>query len=118
MAAACGSDSSSSSSTAAAPTTVAAAPTTAATPATEGAASTTAAAPTDTAAGTTVDFSALKGSLVASGATFPKGFYDDAIATLAGIAPGLTVEYGGGGSGKGTRDLQAKSVGFGWPRAR
>ena len=38
-----------------------------------------AAAPT-TAAGSTVDFSKLSGSLVASGATFPKGFYDDAIA--------------------------------------
>src|SRR4029077_19299023 len=112
MAAACGSDSSSSSSTAAAPTTVAAAPTTAATPATEGAASTTAAAPTDTAAGTTVDFSALKGSLIASGAKFPKGFYDDAIATLAGIAPGLTIEYGGGGSGKGRSDLQEQVVDF------
>jgi len=111
VAAACGDDNNSSGSTGA-PTTVAAAPTTAATPATEGTASTTAAATTDTSAGTTVDFSALKGSLVASGATFPKGFYDDAIATLAGIAPGLTVEYGGGGSGKGRSDLQEQVVDF------
>jgi len=54
----------------------------------------------------------LKGSLVASGATFPKGFYDDAIATLADVAPGLTVEYGGGGSGKGRSDLQEQVVDF------
>jgi phosphate transport system substrate-binding protein len=59
-----------------------------------------------------VDFSALSGSLIASGATFPKGFYDDAIATLAGIAPDLTVEYGGGGSGKGRSDLQEMVVDF------
>ena len=50
--------------------------------------------------------------MVASGATFPKSFYDDAIATLAGIAPDLTVEYGGGGSGKGRSDLQANVVDF------
>ena len=52
---------------------------------------TTAAGPprrhTTTAAAATVDFSKLTGSIIGSGATFPKGFYDDAIATLAGIAP-------------------------------
>jgi phosphate transport system substrate-binding protein len=114
VAAACGSDSNSSSSTAAPTTAAAATPTTeaAATTTAGEAATTTAAAPTDTAASTDVDFSALKGSLVASGATFPKGFYDDAIATLAGIAPGLTIEYGGGGSGKGRSDLQEQVVDF------
>ena len=66
----------------------------------------------DTTAGSEVDFSALSGSLIASGATFPKGFYDDAIATLAGDAPDLTVEYGGGGSGKGRSDLQEQVVDF------
>ena len=59
-----------------------------------------------------VDFTKLSGSLVGSGATFPKGFYDDAIATLADIAPDLTVEYGGGGSGKGQTDLQSNVVDF------
>jgi phosphate transport system substrate-binding protein len=54
----------------------------------------------------------LSGSLVGSGATFPKSFYDDAIATLAGIAPNLKVEYGGGGSGKGQTDLQTNVVDF------
>jgi phosphate transport system substrate-binding protein len=62
--------------------------------------------------GETVDFAALQGDLVASGATFPKGFYDEAIATLADEAPDLTVEYGGGGSGKGRSDLQEQVVDF------
>ncbi|MCU1360519.1 MAG: phosphate transporter periplasmic phosphate-binding protein [Ilumatobacteraceae bacterium] len=59
-----------------------------------------------------MDFSTLQGDLVASGATFPQGFYDEAIATLADEAPDLTVEYGGGGSGKGRSDLQEQVVDF------
>jgi phosphate transport system substrate-binding protein len=113
VAAACGSDDKTDSTAApaasdAATTTEAAATTTEAAeaPATE------APAPADTTAGTDVDFSTLSGSLVGSGATFPKGFYDDAIATLDGIAPDLTVEYGGGGSGKGRSDLQEMVVDF------
>jgi phosphate transport system substrate-binding protein len=62
--------------------------------------------------GEMMDFAALQGELVASGATFPKGFYDEAIAELAGIAPDLVVEYGGGGSGKGRSDLQEMVVDF------
>lgn len=111
VAAACGSDKKSD--TTSAPTTVPAATTTeAAATTTEGAAPTTAEATPTTTASDAVDFSKLSGSLIASGATFPKGFYDDAIATLAGIAPDLTVEYGGGGSGKGRSDLQAGVVDF------
>jgi phosphate transport system substrate-binding protein len=112
VAAACGSDNNSSSATTAPGTAAAAATTAAGAVATAGETATTAAASTDTAASTTVDFSALKGHIVASGATFPKGFYDDAIATLAGVAPSLTVEYGGGGSGKGRSDLQEQVVDF------
>jgi phosphate transport system substrate-binding protein len=63
-------------------------------------------------AGDPMDFSTLQGELVASGATFPKGFYDESIAELAGIAPDLVVEYGGGGSGKGRSDLQEQVVDF------
>lgn len=59
-----------------------------------------------------LDYSKLSGSLVASGATFPKSFYDEAIANLATTAPDLTIEYGGGGSGKGRSDLQEKVVDF------
>ena len=116
VAAACGSDSkSATTSPATSPsTTVGSAATTPAANTTAAAATTTAAASADTTAPTasTVDFSKLSGKLVASGATFPKSFYDDAIATLSGIAPNLTVEYGGGGSGKGRSDLQAQVVDF------
>jgi phosphate transport system substrate-binding protein len=117
LAVACGSDSNSTAATttaaAAATTPSSAAPavttagTTAETPTTVAEAATTTAASTPT-----VDFSKLSGSLVGSGATFPKSFYDDAIATLAGIAPNLKVEYGGGGSGKGQTDLQTNVVDF------
>jgi phosphate transport system substrate-binding protein len=113
VAAACGSDSKSNGTTAA---TTGASATTAASAASETTAepaSTNAGEPATTAAAAgTVDFSKLSGKLVGSGATFPKGFYDDAIATLADIAPDLTVEYGGGGSGKGRSDLQANVVDF------
>ena len=113
LATACGSDKSSNSTSApvatdAATTTAAAAEST--TPA--AAATTTEGASASTTTANTVDFSKLTGSLVGSGATFPKSFYDDAIATLAGVAPDLTVEYGGGGSGKGRSDLQEMVVDF------
>ena len=114
LAAACGSDDNSSSATTAAAadstTSAAAAITTEA--AAEATTTTEAPASADTTASSDVDFSALSGSLVGSGATFPKGFYDEAIATLADVASGLTVEYGGGGSGKGRSDLQANVVDF------
>ncbi len=63
-------------------------------------------------AGAPSAFSDLSGELIGSGATFPKGFYDEAIAELADIAPDLVVEYGGGGSGKGRSDLQEELVDF------
>jgi phosphate transport system substrate-binding protein len=115
VAVACGSDSKSSSATT--PATAGEATTTAASAdvtTTAAEATTTAGESPTTAAeaAPTVDFTELSGSLVGSGATFPKSFYDDAIATLAGIAPDLTVEYGGGGSGKGQTDLQSNVVDF------
>jgi phosphate transport system substrate-binding protein len=61
---------------------------------------------------TEIDYGALSGSLVGSGATFPKGFYDEAIASFADVASGVTIEYGGGGSGKGRSDLQEQVVDF------
>ncbi|HEX3088257.1 MAG TPA: phosphate ABC transporter substrate-binding protein PstS [Ilumatobacteraceae bacterium] len=116
VAAACGSDDNSSSATTVAAAATTAAPaadaTTTSAAADDAATTTEAPATADTTASSNVDFSALSGSLVASGATFPKGFYDDAIATLADVAPGLTVEYGGGGSGKGRSDLQEQVVDF------
>jgi phosphate transport system substrate-binding protein len=56
------------------------------------------------------DYSALRGSLQGSGATFPKAFYDEARAELKAAAPELQVEYSGGGSGKGKTDLQNQVV--------
>lgn len=111
LAAACGSDDSTSDSTDAAATTEAAAAQT-----TEAADATTAPAAESTAPAevpsTDIDVAALQGELVASGATFPKAFYDEAIARLAEVAPDLVVEYGGGGSGKGRGDLQEQIVDF------
>ncbi len=116
IAAACGSDDDASDSTAAPAASDSATTTEAPAPADTAADATTteAPAPADTTPADSgdVDFAALSGSLVGSGATFPKGFYDDAIATIAGIAPDLTVEYGGGGSGKGRSDLQEMVVDF------
>lgn len=117
VAVACGSDSKSSSPTTPATAAAAAAATTQAatsetTVASTAPTATDAAATTAAVGAASVDFAKLSGSLVGSGATFPKSFYDDAIATLSGIAPSLTVEYGGGGSGKGQTDLQTNVVDF------
>ena len=121
VATACSSDSKTTS-TNAPTTTVAAAGTT-----TSSAATVTSAAAADTTAATTgssssevattnatstIDYKALMGSLVASGATFPKSFYEEAIANFTSVAPNLTIEYGGGGSGKGRSDLQEQVVDF------
>ena len=51
------------------------------------------------------DFSSLSGTINGSGATFPQAFYEAAIAGFAEEAPDVTVNYGGGGSGKGKQDL-------------
>lgn len=45
-------------------------------------------------------------TLNGSGATFPKAFYDAAIDGFGEVQPNVTVNYGGGGSGKGRTDLQ------------
>jgi phosphate transport system substrate-binding protein len=57
-----------------------------------------------------VDFSALSGTLPGSGATFPMAFYEEAISEFQSIGSGLTVTYGGGGSGKGKQDLADEIV--------
>lgn len=107
VAAACGDDSSGSGATTTAAATTAAPTTTAAatTAAPTTAAPTTAAATTTTTKAPTVDYKSLKGTLNGSGATFPKAFYDEAIAEFKKVAPGVTVNYGGGGSGKGRQDF-------------
>jgi len=51
-------------------------------------------------------------TLNGSGATFPKAFYDAAIDSFKKQQPPVTVNYGGGGSGKGRTDLQGGLVDF------
>ena len=53
------------------------------------------------------DYASLSGTLNGSGATFPKAFYEEAIAGFAGIAKGVTVNYNAVGSGQGKKDLAA-----------
>ncbi len=45
-----------------------------------------------------------------SGATFPKVFYQEMIAAYTEKNPGVTITYGGGGSGKGRQDLADQIV--------
>ncbi len=59
---------------------------------------------------TTVAKVDVTGTLAASGATFPKGFYELAIAEFKKAQPKATLTYAGGGSGKGRTDLQSQVV--------
>ena len=56
--------------------------------------------------------SALSGTLNASGSTFQLPFQQAAIQAFKSIQPGMTVNYGGGGSGKGRADLASGVVQF------
>src|SRR5687768_3943296 len=49
-------------------------------------------------------------TLNASGATFPMPFYEQVIAAFSETHDGVTINYGGGGSGKGRTDLQTGVV--------
>ncbi len=62
-----------------------------------------------TSAGSDYDYDSLSGTLNGSGATFPKAFYQDAIQRLRRWASGVTVNYGGGGSGKRKTDLASNT---------
>jgi phosphate transport system substrate-binding protein len=55
---------------------------------------------------------ALSATLNASGATFPKGFYEVAIAGYKKVQPGVTVNYNATGSGAGRTALQDGVVDF------
>ena len=56
--------------------------------------------------------SALSGTLNASGSTFQLPFQQAAIQAYKSVQPGMTVNYGGGGSGKGRADLASGVVQF------
>lgn len=59
-----------------------------------------------TSGGVAANQAALSGTLNGSGATFPKSFYEVAIAGYKKVQPGVTVNYAGGGSGTGRQNLQ------------
>ena len=63
---------------------------------------------TTVAGGLNLDYSSLSGTLNGSGSTFQKAFDEDAIAGFEDVAPGVTVNYAGGGSGKGKTDLASQ----------
>lgn len=65
-----------------------------------------------TSASGSADVSSLSGKLQGSGATFPKAFYEEVKTNLKTAAPNLTVDYAGGGSGKGKQDLADNVVDF------
>ena len=56
--------------------------------------------------------SSLSGTLNGSGSTFQLTFQQTAIQNFRSIEPGMTVNYGGGGSGKGRTDLAGNVVQF------
>ncbi len=56
--------------------------------------------------------SSLSGTLNASGSTFQLTFQQTAIQSFKSVQPSMTVNYGGGGSGKGRTDLSSGVVQF------
>ena len=54
----------------------------------------------------------LSGTLNASGSTFQLTYQEAAIAAFKSVQPGMTVNYGGGGSGKGRTDLASGVTNF------
>src|SRR5215472_2347359 len=56
--------------------------------------------------------SSLSGTLNASGSTFQLPFQQAAIQAFKTVQSGMTINYGGGGSGKGRSDLAAGVVQF------
>src|SRR6266566_5476208 len=56
--------------------------------------------------------SSLSGTLNGSGSTFQLTFQQTAIQSFKSVQSGITVNYGGGGSGKGRTDLASGTVNF------
>jgi phosphate transport system substrate-binding protein len=54
----------------------------------------------------------LSGTINASGSTFQTNFQQQAITAFKSVDPGITVNYGGGGSSKGRTDLASGTVQF------
>lgn len=66
----------------------------------------------ETVEGLDIDYASLKATLNASGATFQAPLQEALKAAFLEVAPGVTVNYGGGGSGKGKTDLQGGVVDY------
>jgi phosphate transport system substrate-binding protein len=64
------------------------------------------------AAGSSGSSSSLSGTLNGSGSTFQLTFQQEAISAFKSVQPNMTVNYGGGGSGKGRTDLAGGTVNF------
>jgi phosphate transport system substrate-binding protein len=64
------------------------------------------------AGGSSSSGSNLSGTLNASGSSFQLTFQQAAISAFKSSQPGITVNYGGGGSGKGRTDLASGTVNF------
>jgi phosphate transport system substrate-binding protein len=79
---------------------------------TTAAAAETTAAPDTTAAETTVAPSNLSATLDASGSTFVKNFLEEGVSRFTAANSGVTINYAGGGSGKGRQDLADQIVAF------
>jgi phosphate transport system substrate-binding protein len=62
--------------------------------------------------GSSTSAAAASGTINASGSTFQTNFQQAAIAAFKASNPNITVNYGGGGSGKGRSDLAAGTVLF------
>jgi phosphate transport system substrate-binding protein len=77
-----------------------------------GSTTTTAATGTTIAGSTTTKPPEVNGTLNASGATFPKPFYEEMIASFKKVQSKATITYAGGGSGQGRTDLQNGVVDF------
>ena len=65
-----------------------------------------------TAASSTAPVVKLAATLNSSGATFPKAFYEEAIAAFMEKNKDVTINYAGGGSGKGRQDLADQVTDF------
>jgi phosphate transport system substrate-binding protein len=64
------------------------------------------------AGGSSSSSASLSGTLNASGSTFQLTFQQEAISAFKSAQPNVTVNYGGGGSGKGRTDLSSGTVNF------
>jgi len=72
--------------------------------------STSSSSSSTTASSSNYSYAGLTGTLNGSGSTFQKGFDEAAIAGFSDVAPKVTVNYAGGGSGKGKTDLATQVV--------